>query len=118
MTPRRKYLISKADKLIRQLVFEKANNRCQWCGGHADDPHHIIGRSHLMHRWRLFNILALCRRCHSEWHLIGKTEAYERLKEFPEYQFYRDEASLKSIGTVGDGQIEDVIKELERDETR
>jgi hypothetical protein len=48
------------------------------CGGKATDCHHIIKRRNRVLRWKLHNVVSLCRTCHS---LEGTAQRW-RLDEF------------------------------------
>ena len=65
---RRKALIKACDKLVRQLVFHRDQNTCQYCGKQPEklDPHHIYGRRIYSLRWVLDNLITLCSGCHMQ----------------------------------------------------
>lgn len=58
--------VKKLDKVYPLL---RKNKRCHFCGKPATEIHHIRGRSNLLLRYDLNNLLPLCRDCHSLVHL-------------------------------------------------
>jgi len=66
----------KLDRLFSQLILERDDRVCQWCGrGVPDvkvDTSHIIPREILVLRWDPSNAVALCFSCHKKrgtsWH--------------------------------------------------
>lgn len=61
-------LIRENDTLIRKLILARDNGRCRVCGLPATDVHHLITRQQLSVRWYAYNLLSLCRTCHSYAH--------------------------------------------------
>lgn len=70
-TPRQK-LIKQLDTITRQIIVERDQSTCQWCGklvgGKNCQWSHIITRSEHLLRWNLSNSLILCYSCHRKWH--------------------------------------------------
>ena len=59
------------DREFSKLTREKG--RCEKCGSvNYLEPAHIVGRKNLLLRWDVFNVLCLCRSCHSWGHLNPK----------------------------------------------
>lgn len=58
-------------ELLREVVFDRAGQRCEKCGRHRDqvvlDPHHrqLVGRGG---RDEIGNLASLCRECHDWCH--------------------------------------------------
>lgn len=51
----------------RQKIFDRENGICQWCGGPASDPCHIIPRVYKKTRLLVENGLCLCRPDHNDF---------------------------------------------------
>lgn len=61
-------------KLISKLIrFNRANNRCEWCGAENKQPHPITGSKVVLtvahidrdrNNNKFHNLAALCQRCH------------------------------------------------------
>jgi hypothetical protein len=67
----------KLDRLYSQLILERDERVCQWCGASAADgahidTSHILPREYLATRWHPDNAVALCFGCHKRrgksWH--------------------------------------------------
>ena len=94
-----KGLVKKLDDIVREMVRERDNNTCQWCGkkgliGFDSQVSHTIpkGRS-LYLRWDLQNVILLCAFCHNEkWHKLSLGRKWfdvtypERIKYLEERQ--------------------------------
>ena len=55
----------KLDKLVRELINERDNHTCQYCGGPGNNVHHLIGRRNRSVRWYPDNLILLCSGCHT-----------------------------------------------------
>jgi 5-methylcytosine-specific restriction endonuclease McrA len=66
-------------KDILQAVIDRDGGKCQYCGGDATDPHHIVssgmGRRKI-HRKE--NLMLLCQLCHRLTHSGKDSEARQR----------------------------------------
>jgi len=61
------YLLSEAWGDIRQMVFDRADYRCEGCGYRsAKEVHHLTYRN--VGDEFLFQLIALCHGCHSRYH--------------------------------------------------
>jgi 5-methylcytosine-specific restriction endonuclease McrA len=61
--------VEKAHAAWSSFVRKRALGMCEYCGGLGSDAHHIYGRkAHPALRFAPINGIALCRRCHNEWH--------------------------------------------------
>lgn len=69
MSEANKALIKENDELVRKLVKIRDKGLCRICGFIGTDVHHIISRRHLAIRWNIYNLVLLCRPCHSYAHL-------------------------------------------------
>jgi len=86
----RKGIKLKLDKIVMEIVRERDQMICQWCGKRIEKSNahcsHVIPRSHGNHlRWDLLNLKLLCFHCHiNKWHK-NPIEAYEWFSiKFPE----------------------------------
>ena len=71
---REAYMNSPAWKDLRRLVMERAQGLCEGCRqADAAEVHHL-SYEHLGHEF-LFELVALCRDCHSRYHAKGDHEA-------------------------------------------
>ena len=57
------------EKLDRLYPLLRKGKRCHFCGKPATEIHHIRGRSNLLLRYDLKNLIPLCSDCHSLVHL-------------------------------------------------
>lgn len=57
------------EKLDRLYPLLRVGRRCHFCGKPAEHIHHIRGRSNLLLRYDLNNLLPLCADCHRLVHL-------------------------------------------------
>ncbi len=70
--------------LSRRALFARDEQKCQYCGGHADSLDHIIPRSKGgEHTWE--NVVAACRRCNTQKRdrLLSETTMKLRSKPGP-----------------------------------
>lgn len=66
------YLQSPEWKDIRALVLDRSGGRCEGCAKRrARDVHHL-SYAHLYDEF-LFELVAVCRRCHVRWHAQSQT---------------------------------------------
>jgi hypothetical protein len=71
---REAYMNSPAWKNLRQLVMERAQNLCEGCRKKTASEVHHLSYEHLRHEF-LFELVALCRDCHTRYHAKGDHEA-------------------------------------------
>ena len=70
----RKRLTDRLDKLCREIVLIRDENKCQWCGRYVEKTNahcsHVIPKSKgNALRWDLINLKLLCFHCHiNVWH--------------------------------------------------
>jgi len=84
---------SSLDNLWRQLVYQRANNRCEYCGKSGRlNAHHVFSRSNYSVRWDLDNGVCLC----VSHHIFGQMsfhkapiEMLEWLKETRGEKWYK-----------------------------
>jgi hypothetical protein len=62
------YLKSPKWQETRRQCMQRYGNTCQMCAGVATDVHHL-SYQHKGNEW-WFELVALCKRCHKEWHNI------------------------------------------------
>ncbi|HEY4331682.1 MAG TPA: HNH endonuclease [Ilumatobacteraceae bacterium] len=68
--------------LSRRAVFVRDDNRCQYCGGHADSIDHVVPRSRGgRNEWE--NVAAACRPCNLHKRDRTPEEANMRLARIP-----------------------------------
>ena len=58
----------RADALWGKIILKMYGGVCAACGNKATDPHHVIRRECIWHRWHPHNGIALCRTCHTLLH--------------------------------------------------
>lgn len=87
----RQRLIAQADKLASQCALKRDEHTCQRCGKEATDVHHIVHRNHFALRWKLVNLISLCRECHS---MDGEGEGKGILRRYIE-KWLKKRAKLK-----------------------
>jgi len=112
----RKSLIKLCDNLTKQVVFAMYGNKCMCCPSKATNLAHIIGRRHLRHRWRIYNVLCLCRK-HHIWFDEHSTECERKAwlaTKYPEYLDYWETASVTEGATVPVSFIEQTRSDLEQ----
>jgi hypothetical protein len=107
---RKDRLMKQCDALVKQIVFAMYGGLCIRCGRPADDPMHIIGRDAKLHRWRIFNVLPGCRKCHGWFDTRVKSERLEfvRLASRPHYAYVTASGIGKTDGTISLAWIESV----------
>jgi len=106
----------KADKLWSDIIHEKYNHRCAFCGEtFALAAHHIRSRRFASTRWEVLNGILLCRKEHFLSH--SDPEAFRRLLvdlhgvKLVNYLWKKSQV----IAKVTMPYMEDVLKELERE---
>lgn len=115
MNTTRKNLITRADALTKEVVFLCNDGKCLRCESPAVDPAHIIGRRHLRHRWRIFNVMPLCRHCHTWFDVKAtKNSRLRFLEKHPEYFECYNKADKISSGTVPTSFIREQIELLKK----
>lgn len=105
--PQRRRLIAKLDALCRECVMLMARGECAVCGNQATDPHHIITRKVLKYRWNLYNILAVCRICHTKLHNMTKAEQEAIISDLPAHWSFYQQADRKCSGTYPTSRMRD-----------
>lgn len=77
---KRKYWITKLDKLVSLIVREKAGWKCERCNKQYVPPtkalhcSHYFSRRHIGTRFSLLNLCALCYGCHKRWEGMKQDE--------------------------------------------
>jgi len=67
MSPYEEYILSPHWSELRKKAFNKANHKCESCGGRSTlHGHHILYRN--LTDCTEEDIMALCEKCHSNWH--------------------------------------------------
>lgn len=56
--------VNEGIELWSHACLKRDEHRCQMCGGHATEVHHIVHRSGI-NRLMMDNGISLCRQCHS-----------------------------------------------------
>jgi hypothetical protein len=53
---------------LKDAIRERDGGMCQWpgCGRTANDPAHIVNRTHKASKWAVQNVVSLCRKHHRE----------------------------------------------------
>lgn len=80
---KRKYWITKLDKLVSLIVREKAGWKCERCGTQYTPPtkalhcSHYFSRRHIGTRFDILNLCALCYGCHKRWEGMKQEEYRE-----------------------------------------
>lgn len=87
-------MIRKLDDYYRELIRERDNYRCVWCGtdkGKLEVSHVIPKGRCLFLRWEPLNLKLLCYNCHQHnWHLrAGGRKWFDN--KFPERAAYLEE---------------------------
>lgn len=84
-----------AYNLVRECVIRRDDNRCRICGSPAFNVHHIRPRQ-FKGKDHPRNLIALCKQCHAEAHVIIDTEIMESfIKAIYRGNMYRD--NMKKI---------------------
>lgn len=116
--PRRKStVLKKLDKEWSRCVRQRADNKCEVCGGLGTNAHHYISRSNRVLRWDLRNGISVCAGCH-----LFKNNSFHKNPEWG--HFWMEEhrwEDLRDINCVmytikkwTIEEIEDKLKELEQ----
>ena len=103
MKTERKKLTDKLDKVCREIVRLRDDNRCQHCNNSVvkSNAHcsHVIPKSRgNALRWDLINLKLLCFHCHINWWHKDPMEAYEWFaRTFPARYRYLEARRYTSV---------------------
>lgn len=114
----RKQLITKLDKLSKEIVRQRDGNICQHCGKFVEGSNRHV--SHVIPvsagnklRWDVMNMKILCYHCHINWWHKNPIDAYEWfINKYPDRWEYlqRERGTYKfSLGEL-EGLV-DTLKE-------
>jgi 5-methylcytosine-specific restriction endonuclease McrA len=106
--------ITKLDKKFREMIYERDNGVCSYCGQRGNNVHHIVGRRNRSLRWFPANGLVLCSGCHT-----FRTDSFHQnplttMKWFEETYPDRYEAINERRNEILKQTYEEVLDELER----
>jgi 5-methylcytosine-specific restriction endonuclease McrA len=106
--------ITKLDKKFREVINERDNGICQYCGGSGNNVHHIVGRRNRSLRWFTENSLLLCPGCHT-----FRTDSFHQnplttMKWFEEKYPERYQAINERKNKILKQSYEEVLDELTR----
>ena len=60
----RQKIIKILDKLASEVIYKRADFKCEKCGRPAKSAHHLFSRRYISTRWNPDNLLNLCYPCH------------------------------------------------------
>ena len=114
MTDRKK-LMDKLDKLCREIIIIRDENKCQKCGKYVEKKNahcsHVIPRSHGNKlRWDLWNLKLLCFHCHINWWHKNPCDSGEWFKsKFPKrWEYLEANKNIVRKYTIDD--LKELIK--------
>jgi len=110
---KRKTLKNKANKLWKEAIWERDDDKCQYCGMPSRNAHHVVGKANHRLRWELLNGLNLCPKHHT---FDTKFSAHGTPTIFAEWfkktYPYRNTYIKKYVNEVWDKDYDKVFKGL------
>jgi 5-methylcytosine-specific restriction endonuclease McrA len=105
--------LNKLDKRFREVINERDNGTCQYCGGSGNNVHHIVGRRNRSTRWLVDNGILLCPGCHTFRTNSFHQDPLETITWFEETYPERYQAINERKNKILKQTFEEVLKELE-----
>jgi len=115
MATKRKLLIKKLDKVVKDIIKQRDNYTCQHCGKYLEKSNchasHVIPVSagHRL-RWDKQNLKTMCYHCHLNWWHKNPVEAGEWfMSKFPDrWEYLQANRGIKKFTTI---ELEELLND-------